>query len=291
MNFLRVAVIALLLITIASCGLMPAKTLPEGIGIEFLWNNFSKKSYSAGGLKPAFRVNNNWIYAQYDRSNHNTYFMDREFGVIFRTECQGSRPYNTEVHLCKVFQKISGNRLHGEKQAENINEKEWQLLGCGLYTDHNVQSGDCDKLKTARNEYIDKLIIKDKAEQIEKQARIKEEQSQRAEERLVEEERKKNAPKDSAGREIIRGPVSSGIYSNVHIISDSIGVNGFGPTMISDSVIEAPICVRSTGQGLSLQNNVLNCDLCVEFMPGALMNNSLISNQCAGRLSNRPDIF
>jgi hypothetical protein len=100
-----------------------------------------------------------------------------------------------------------------------------------------------------------------------------------------------NDAKDTAGRKILKGPVSGGFYSNVHIISDSVGVLAYGPTTIMNSVIEAPTCVKSGGHGLSLQSNELNCNLCVEFTGSVLIDNQLISNRCSGRGTNRPDVF
>lgn len=92
---------------------------------------------------------------------------------------------------------------------------------------------------------------------------------------------------DGAGRKIIYGPVRERYLSNVHIISDSYGVIAMDGTTITDSVIEAPICVQSSGMGLTLKRNKLNCQLGVEFTGSMLMNNTFISNSYTGRLANR----
>lgn len=93
--------------------------------------------------------------------------------------------------------------------------------------------------------------------------------------------------RDRSGKEIIYGPVPSGFYTNVHIISQSVGVEAYGPTSISDSVIEAPVCVSSSGQWLSMTNNQLYCGLCIEYAPGPVVGNTITNNICSGRWSNR----
>lgn len=92
---------------------------------------------------------------------------------------------------------------------------------------------------------------------------------------------------DNAGRQIIYGPVRERHLSNVHIISNSYGVVAMDGAVITDSVIEAPVCVQSSGLGLTLKRNDLNCQLGVEFTGSILMNNTLDSNRFSGRLSNR----
>ena len=99
------------------------------------------------------------------------------------------------------------------------------------------------------------------------------------------------AETDSEGRKIINGPVFGDYYSNVHIISDSVGVYAQGSVTIRNSVIEAKTCVKSAGIGLNLQNNTLICGLCVEFTGSMLMDNTLSNNNCSGRGTNRPDQF
>lgn len=96
---------------------------------------------------------------------------------------------------------------------------------------------------------------------------------------------------DAGGREIIYGPVSGSYYNNVRIISNSVGIYARGSTIIRNSVIEAPICVESSGVGLNLQGNELKCNLCVKFTGSFFMDNTLSSNRCAGKGTNRPDIF
>lgn len=97
--------------------------------------------------------------------------------------------------------------------------------------------------------------------------------------------------RDSQGLEIIIGPVGKGYYENVHIISSTIGVVSSGESIIINSVIEAPICVRATGINLTIQGSNLYCDLCIEFTGRALINNRFASNKCEGQFSNRPDVF
>lgn len=97
-------------------------------------------------------------------------------------------------------------------------------------------------------------------------------------------------PRDKMGKEIIKGPVGSGYYNNVHIISDSVGIQGYS-VMVTNSVIEAPVCIRTGGQDVTVSNNILICNLCVEFTDSALINNTLDNNQCLGQGTNRPDVF
>lgn len=90
---------------------------------------------------------------------------------------------------------------------------------------------------------------------------------------------------------VIKGPVFSGYYDYVHIVSKSVGVYAYGPTVISNSVIESPICVVSDGNTLQMHNNILKCNLCVRFDGQVLVNNDLSFNNCGGVFTNRPDIF
>ncbi len=95
---------------------------------------------------------------------------------------------------------------------------------------------------------------------------------------------------DNAGRRIIRGPVYGGYYARVHIISNSVGIDN-DSVSVTNSVIEAPICIRTSGIASSISDNILNCNLCVEFTGTIIMNNSLSGNKCSGKGTNRPDIF
>lgn len=83
------------------------------------------------------------------------------------------------------------------------------------------------------------------------------------------------APRDANGLAIIKGPVASGIYSRVHIVSETVGVFAILPTTITNSVIEAPVCVSTFGRNLTLRGNVLDCALCIEFGDGFLANNTI----------------
>ncbi len=99
-----------------------------------------------------------------------------------------------------------------------------------------------------------------------------------------------NTQRDGMGRKIIRGPVGSGVYNNVHIISDSVGVQGDSVT-VTDSIIEAPVCVRTLGYNTRVINSDLRCNLCIEFTGRVLLNNVLAEIRCAGKGTNRPDVF
>lgn len=99
---------------------------------------------------------------------------------------------------------------------------------------------------------------------------------------------------DGTGRKVINGPVGPGFYSNVRIVSGSVGIDApqdFSVVTVVNSVIEAPVCVRTSGYNTVLRNNELRCGLCVEFVGGALIGNELTNNTCTGRGTNRPDIF
>lgn len=88
----------------------------------------------------------------------------------------------------------------------------------------------------------------------------------------------------------LKGPVGNGVYINVVIESDTVGVLGDTVTLI-DSTVRAPVCVRTAGQGVTIRNNTLDCGLCVEFTSPVLIKNTLIGNRCSGRGTNRPDVF
>lgn len=95
---------------------------------------------------------------------------------------------------------------------------------------------------------------------------------------------------DKMGREIIKGPLGSGSYNNVHIISDSVGIQG-ELVMITNSVIEAPLCIRTRGLHSLIENNILICNLCIEFTDRVLIGNRVVYNECSGQGTNRPDVF
>lgn len=100
-----------------------------------------------------------------------------------------------------------------------------------------------------------------------------------------------NSQRDTAALPTLRGPLPSGQYHGVRIVSDSVGVIAIHATTIVNSVIEAPVCVLSSGHELTLRGNLLNCELCVEFTEGLLLNLQIADNQCNGRGTNRPDIL
>jgi hypothetical protein len=96
--------------------------------------------------------------------------------------------------------------------------------------------------------------------------------------------------RDAAGRKILRGPVGDGIYQDVRIVSDSVGIAG-RVIVVRTVVIEAPVCIRTPGQGVYVADSLLNCSLCIEFTDSVLINNTLMNNRCSGRGTNRPDVF
>ena len=62
--------------------------------------------------------------------------------------------------------------------------------------------------------------------------------------------------------------------------------------MISDSLIETPVCVQFNGpSGLMMSGNTLDCNLGVEFTSDMLMDHSLFNNTVRGQMTNRPDVF
>jgi hypothetical protein len=98
------------------------------------------------------------------------------------------------------------------------------------------------------------------------------------------------AETDTEGRKLIHGPIeANGVLKHVHIVSDSIGVvhKGYQRLTIEDSVISAPICVRTPGSvGLTLINNTLDCDLGVQFETSVLMDNQFMDNRIRGQMQN-----
>ena len=96
---------------------------------------------------------------------------------------------------------------------------------------------------------------------------------------------------DTQGRRIVRGPIQSSNVNNLRIVSDSVGIVSNVGVTVSNSVIEAPVCMSVPSVGNLVTNNVLNCDLGIEFGPGPLLNNRLFNNQYRGQLSNRPNRF
>jgi hypothetical protein len=96
--------------------------------------------------------------------------------------------------------------------------------------------------------------------------------------------------KDERGKKYVIGPVPGGVYENVHIVSDSVGINGY-PITLKNSIVDARICIKSTGRNTLLVGNELNCDLAIEFTGNILMNNTFINNRYRGQFTNRPDVF
>lgn len=89
---------------------------------------------------------------------------------------------------------------------------------------------------------------------------------------------------------VLKGPVGNGTYIGVVIESQTVGVMGDQITLI-DSTVRAPVCVRTPGSGVTIKGNTLDCALCVEFTSNVVVGNTLVNNRCAGRGTNRPDIF
>jgi hypothetical protein len=89
---------------------------------------------------------------------------------------------------------------------------------------------------------------------------------------------------------VLKGPVGNGTYIRVVIESQTVGIMGDQVTLI-DSTVRAPVCVRTPGNGVTIKGNTLDCALCVEFTSNVIVGNTLVNNRCAGRGTNRPDIF
>ncbi len=99
---------------------------------------------------------------------------------------------------------------------------------------------------------------------------------------------------DNKGRLMMVGPVhlqEGQRLSNVHIVSRGYGVIAEPGARVSDSVIEATICVRPEGIGIALMGNVLYCQLAVEFTGSVLLGNVFLDNRYSGIFSNRPADF
>lgn len=99
------------------------------------------------------------------------------------------------------------------------------------------------------------------------------------------------APRDANGREMLQGPIESGHYAHVHIVSKTVGVFAILPTTIIDSEIDAPVCVSTSSRNLTLRGNVLNCALCIEFTDGFLLDIAIEDNVCMGQGTNRPEVL
>ena len=88
-------------------------------------------------------------------------------------------------------------------------------------------------------------------------------------------------------KKILKGPLYSGFYTDVLIISNNVGVVANRPITITNSIIIAPTCVSSDGFGLDIIDSRLLCDLCIEFdNPNSISGVSLEGNYCSGHLSN-----
>lgn len=281
-------------ILLSSCAMLPPKPLPQDASIEFRWHDFPKTRYRKGGYAPSFLVNNE-IYHELGFDNYNHLYKKFEGnlkGVVLRAHCETQYEAKAKSYFCKIYQKISGDRMTNTSDERNIDEPEWELVKCGLFTNDNVTSfgttdvieGDCEDLRNYQKQFHAK-VSKDRSEA------TKAELWRLREELKPKKEAEKNGPHDEEGRIILKGPVSAGIYNNVHIISNSVGVIATGATAIHDSVIDAPVCVEASGIGLLMRNNQLNCDLCINFTGTTLVNNTLESNTCTGRGTNRPDVF
>jgi hypothetical protein len=97
--------------------------------------------------------------------------------------------------------------------------------------------------------------------------------------------------KDAEGRTVLRGPQHEGYYNNVHIVSDTVGIENYSGVSLTNSVIEARVCVVVGPFGNRIDGNELRCGGCVKFPMGPLRNNQVSNNRCAGQLTNRPDAF
>lgn len=94
--------------------------------------------------------------------------------------------------------------------------------------------------------------------------------------------------RDSDGRQILRGTQVTGSFDNVRIIADDVGIyHSFNMLWVSNSVIEAPVCIETVGSNLKLSNNTFICDLCIKLTSGVNMLNEIYNNECSGQFSNR----
>lgn len=111
---------------------------------------------------------------------------------------------------------------------------------------------------------------------------IERRQQQQAAWKKAEDQRKiqeANKPRDSAGREIVKGPVRGGYWNNVRIVSSSVGVDSsYQSTTIRDSIIDADICLVVGMAGAQIFNTEFNCRVCV-IQEGPPLGNQLIGNR------------
>jgi len=96
------------------------------------------------------------------------------------------------------------------------------------------------------------------------------------------------------GIKTIFGPINAtGLHlDNVRIVAyDTAAVYSDGGTTITNSTIEAPVCIQSAGINLHLDRDLLKCHLGVRFTTRYLINNSITNCSYSEQLSNKPDTF
>ena len=123
-------------ILLSSCALLAPKPLPKDASIEFHWYDFPNTRYRKGGYAPSFLVDNK-IYHElgFDTNNHLYKGFGGDLnGVVLRARCDNQYEAKAKSYLCKIYHKIAGNQLANTSHERNIDESEWELVKCGLFT-------------------------------------------------------------------------------------------------------------------------------------------------------------
>ena len=93
-------------------------------------------------------------------------------------------------------------------------------------------------------------------------------------------------PLDRYGLEKVVGPVRDRVVRGKHIVSDTVGVIS-DPAIVINSIIEADVCIVTSGRSFVLVNSLLICRQCIKFNPpNQLVNATAQDSTCVGDWSN-----